>query len=144
MIKSLALRFSENFAPEDGTISEHQKLIDVNGYVYYGKMGSAVSEKNINLILSQEAPKILLIHSCGIKRYWAYIDKISREQPMKNEFPDYYHDIADKFKTWFRIIRIEEVPKNIMARCKVTSSGAILGEASKHSMSPYFVIDCEE
>ena len=143
-MKSLALRFSENFAPKDGTIAEHQKLIDKNGYVYYGKMGSSVSERNIRLILSQETPKILLIHSGGIKRYWAYIDKVVKEQPKKNELPDYYYDIADKFKTWFRIVRIEEAPRNVMSLCKVVSSGAILGEASKHSMSPYFIIDCED
>lgn len=143
-MKSLALRFSENFAPEDGTIAEHQKVLDKIGYVYYGKMGNSVSEKNINLILSQEVPKILLIHSGGIKRYWAYIDKIIKEQPQKTEFPEYYHGISDKFKIWFRVIKFEEALKNIMGLCKVVSSGAVLGEASKHSMSPYFLIDCEE
>ena len=143
-MKSLALRFSENFSPEDGTIKEHQKIIDKIGYVYYGKMGSSVSDKNIELVLSQDVPKILLIHSGGSKRYWAFIDRISKEQPNKDEFPEYYQDISDKFKTWFRIIRFEEAPKNIMSICKVSSSGAVLGEASKHSMSPYFVIDCEE
>lgn len=28
-----------------------------------------------------------------------------------------------------------------MSKCKVASSGATLGEASKHSMSPYFIIE---
>lgn len=143
-MKSLALRFSENFSPEAGTIAEHQKIIDKLGYVYYGKMGSSVSDKNINLILSQEKPKILLIHSGGIKRYWAYIDKIIKDKPDFSEFPQYYHESSDNFKTWFRVVEFEEAPKNIMSMCKVVSSGAILGEASKHSMSPYFIIDCEE
>lgn len=144
MMKSLALRFSENFAPKDGTIKEHQKIIDEKGYVFYGKMGSSVSEKNIGLILSQEEPRILLIHSGGPKRYWAFIDRIQKQTPQLEDFPAYYHEIADKFNTWFRIIRIEEAPKDIMGKCRVASSGSILGEASKHSMSPYFVIDCEE
>lgn len=143
-MKSIALRFSENFSSKDGTIKEHQKIIDKNGYVYYGKMGSAVSAKNKALVLAEEQPKILLIHSGGLKRYWAYIDNITNETPSYDEFPDYYHDIKDKFRTWFRIIKFEQAPSNILSLCKVASSGAILGEASKHSMSPYFVIDCEE
>ena len=143
-MRSIALRFSENFAPTGGTIAEHQKLIDKNGYAFYGKMGSAVSKKNIDLVLSEESPKILLIHSGGTKRYWAYIDKIIDEKPALEGFPQYYHDISDKFKTWFRIIHFEDAPRNVLALCRVTSSGAILSEASKYSMSPYFVIDCEE
>lgn len=143
-MKSIALRFSENFSPEDGTIAEHQKIIDKKGYAFYGKMGSSVSKKNRKLVLAEEQPKILLIHSGGIKRYWAYIDKISDDRPALDEFPEYYHDIADKFKTWFRVVRFEEAPRNILGLCTVASSGTTLSEASRHSMSPYFVIDCED
>ncbi len=141
-MKSVALRFFEKFAPECGTIAEHQKMIDANGYVYYGKMGSPVSEKNIKMLTEQEELKILLIHSGGIERYWAYVDKITKCRPEYHEFPAYYHDIADKFTTWFRVTKIEEAPKNIMSQCRVASSGAVLSEASKHSMSPYFIIEC--
>lgn len=143
-MKSIALRFSENFSPEDGTIAEHQKIIDKKGYVFYGKMGSLVSAKNRELILAEENPKILLIHSGGVRRYWAYIDKISDERPLFDEFPEYYHGIADKFKTWFRVSLFEDAPRNVLALCTVSSSGTTLSEASRHSMSPYFVIDCED
>ena len=143
-MKSIALRFSENFAPQEGTIAEHQKIINSQGYVFYGKMGSAVSKKNQELILMEANPKILLIHSGGQKRYWAHIDKIANETPDYKDFPAYYHNISDKFKTWFRVIKFAEAPKNILSLCIVASSGAVLSEASKHSMSPYFVIDCEE
>ena len=47
-------------------------------------------------------------------------------------------------KTWFRITKIEDAPSNIMANCVVSSSGALLTEASKHSMSPYFKIEVKE
>ena len=140
-MKGVALRFFEKFAPEDGTIKEHKKLIEKNGYVYYGKMGNPVSDKNIKILMEQESVQLLLIHSGKTDRYWAHVDKITKEQPSFEEFPEYYHDIVDKFKTWFRIISIEEAPKNIMALCKVASSGTTLGEASKHSMSPYFIIE---
>lgn len=143
-MKSIALRFSENFSPETGTIAEHQKIIDKKGYVYYGKMGSSVSHKNKELVLGEDTPKILLIHSGGIKRYWAYIEAIINERPDFDDFPEYYHEKSENFKTWFKVTKFEEAPRNIMSLCKVASSGATLGEASKHSMSPYFVIDCED
>ena len=44
---SIALRFTEKIAPEVGTIKAHQELIDINGYVWYGKMGNCVSDANI-------------------------------------------------------------------------------------------------
>ena len=138
------MRFSENFAPAIGTIAEHQILLAKNGYVYYGKMGSAISKKNKELILAEDHPRILLIHSGGTKRYWAYISEITSSRPKANEFPSYYYAKADLFKTWFRITKIEEAPGNIMSTCIVASSGSSLTEASRYSMSPYFVIDCEE
>lgn len=140
-MKGVALRFFEKFAPETGTIAEHQKLIDKNGYVYYGKMGTPISDKNIKMLIKQDEVKILLIHSGKTDRYWAYVDKIIKIKPDFSEFPEYYHDISDNFKTWFKVVRIEEAPKNVMSQCKVVSSGATLGEASKHSMSPYFIIE---
>ncbi len=142
-MKSIALRFSENFSSGDGTILEHQKILIQKGYVFYGKMGSPVSKKNRDLVLAEKNPKILLIHSGGAKRYWAYIDEIVDERPSYDVFPEYYHGISEKFKTWFRILRFEEAPRNVLSVCTVVSSGAMLSDASKHSMSPYFLIETE-
>lgn len=140
-MKGVALRFFEKFAPEDGTIAEHQKIIDKLGYVYYGKMGNPVSDNNIQMLTEQDEIRLLLIHSGKADRYWATVEIIIKEQPGYHEFPSYYHDIAENFKTWFKIVKIEEAPKDVMSKCKVASSGATLGEASKHSMSPYFIIE---
>lgn len=52
-MKSIALRFSEKFAPPEGTIAAHQALIDEKGYVWYGKLGSALSAKTVALIIEQ-------------------------------------------------------------------------------------------
>lgn len=140
-MKGVALRFFEKFAPDDGTIAEHQKVIDRLGYVYYGKMGNPVSDKNIHMLAEQGEIKLLLIHSGKTDRYWATVEEIVKVRPSFDEFPSYYHDISDKFKTWFKIVKIEEAPKDVMGKCKVASSGITLGEASKHSMSPYFIIE---
>ena len=141
---SIALRYAEKFAPNEGTIQAHQDLIDKNGFVWYGKMGNSVSDANISKVMSQKNPRILLIHSGGQDRYWAYISAIKKEQPVNEEFPEYYRNIADKFKTWFRITGFEKAERGVMSKCIVSSSRAILSDASRQSMSPYFLIEFDE
>jgi hypothetical protein len=143
-MKTIALRFADNFAPEEGTIAAHNELIVKYGYVWYGKLGSSVSLKVINEILKNTDPKILLIHSGKFGRYWAYIEKIQHETPDKDMIPEYYRNNACKFKTWFKVVRFENAPNNVLKICKVASSQRTLSEVSKSSMSPYFIIDVEE
>ena len=143
-MRTIALRFSNNFAPESGTIAEHQKLIDELGYVWYGKLGSKVSLSVISQILDNQKPRVLLIHSGATRRYWAYIDAIQKDTPDPAAIPEYYRDNAHLFKTWFHVIRIEDAAKDVLSKCTVVSSGASLSQASRHSMSPYFIIDYAE
>lgn len=140
-MKTIALRFGEHFAPECGTIVAHQEIIDKMGYVWYGKMGAAVSTKMANEIMENESPMILLIRSGKTERYWAKIEKIQYDVPERDGIPEYYRDTAPTFKTWFKIVEFEIAPKDIMSQCFVASSGNSLGDVSKHSMSPYFIID---
>lgn len=142
-MRTIALRFGENIAPPEGTIVVHQNIIDVNGYVWYGKFGSPVSEKMSLVILENDNPRILLIQSGKNKRYWAYVENIQRKKPVDGLYPLYYAQAMDRFKTWFKVIKIEEAPSDIMSQCRVASSGASLAHASRSSMSPYFIIDTE-
>lgn len=139
-MKTIALRFSNKFAPECGTIEAYYELIQKNGYVWYGKLGNKSAASVIPEILGNEEPRILLKHSGATYRYWAYIDKIQHEIPELEDIPEYYRDEADKFKTWFRVIRFADAPRDIMSKCIVASFGQELGIASEHSMSPYFKI----
>lgn len=50
-MKSIALRFSEKFAPSEGTIAAHNTLIDDIGHVWYVKLGSALSDKTVGLLM---------------------------------------------------------------------------------------------
>ena len=139
-MRTIALRFSNKFAPACGTIEAHNELIREKGYVWYGKLGNKIAAGVFGKILENDKPRILLIHSGATNRYWAHVDKIQHDIPERNDIPAYYRDEADKFKTWFRVIRFEDAPRDIMSRCTVASSGQELGIASKHSMSPYFKI----
>ena len=143
-MKSIALRFSENFSPECGTIDAHNQVIEKLGYVWYGKMGSKISQPVAEALLAYENPKILLIRSGKIERYWAYIDKISFDTPDIRGIPSYYRDKAKDFGCWFRVKRFERAPRDVLGRCYVQSSKKPLAEASKYSMSPYFIIETND
>lgn len=143
-MKTIALRFSNNFAPECGTIAAHQEIITRNGYVWYGKLGTPVSNITQKDILINEHPRILLIHSGGPDRYWAYVEAIQRDVPGCEGIPSYYQMMREKFHTWFKVIRFEKAPVDIMSHCFVASSGATLSNASRHSVSPYFIINCND
>ena len=140
-MRTISLRYTDRFAPQNGTIQEHQRILDEKGYVWYGKMGSPISEKVAEMILKNDVPRFLLIHSGYTERYWMHIDDISRERPADNDFPQYYHKMGDNFRTWFRVVKIEAADRDVIGKCKVASSGASLSEVSRHSMSPYFIID---
>ena len=140
-MKTVALRFSDNFAPAQGTIQAHEDIIDEKGYVWYGKLGLPLSAKAVNYILESKDPMILLIHSGKTARYWAHVVEISRDIPEIEAIPAYYRNKADQFNSWFKITRFDNAPKDVLSKCYVISSGAMLGEVSRHSMSPYFIIE---
>ena len=142
-MKTVALRFADNFAPDSGTIAEHKIILKEFGYVWYGKLGTPISKIIAQQILNNKEKRILLIHSGSVRRYWAYVDMIQRDIPDKNAIPKYYRNMAESFNTWFPITKIEDAPKDILSRCIVASSGSTLSQASKHSMSPYFIIETE-
>lgn len=140
-MRTIALRFSDQFAPFSGTIEEHMKVIKREGFAWYGKLGAPVSDRICDDLLKNKNPRILLIQSGKAKRYWAYIDTISKQTPSLEGIPEYYRDRAAEFHTWFRVRSICAAEKNVMAQCVVESSGTTLSLASKSSMSPYFIID---
>ena len=143
-MKTIALRFADRFASEEGTIKAHKRVIDIYGFVWYGKMGNVVSKSILKEISANENAKILLIHSGKIDSYWAYIDTAQQELPEKQYIPEYYRNNAANFKSWFRVTRFESAPSDILSQCIVPSSGNTLSYTSKHSMSPYYIIDYVE
>lgn len=143
-MRTIALRFAENFAPEGGTIAAHQEVIDREGSVWYGKFGSPISMKVAEAIVKDDDPRILLVRSGSSERWWAHLDKVQRERPEEKLIPSYYDRVGDKFSCWFHINRFERASKDIMSRCIVASSGKLLSNASRHSMSPYFIIEYKE
>lgn len=141
-MKTIALRFADSYAPKEGTIKLHQEIINTNGYVWYGKFGNTLSQKNIDLLMSQPDRRILLIKSGFPERYWAYFEEIKKEKPQDVEnIPEYYRENTDKIRCWFKIKKIDKAENNVMSKFIISSSKMPLSEASKHSLNPYFIIE---
>ena len=143
-INAIALRYSEKFAPSEGTIQAHLNVIEKHGFVWYGKMGKIIGDKAINSLLKNGKPRILLIDSGKTQRYWAVVSDVRKEIPQDGIYPDYYKKDIDNFTIWFKVTEIQPAPSDILSRCTVASSGAILSLASKRSMSSFFMINVEE
>ena len=142
-MRTVSLRFTDKFAPDGGTILAHESIIKTNGWCWYGKLGLPLSDKVIAQVLDNKSPQILLIHSGQADRYWMHITDIKKEMPDKEMIPAYYRDMSG-FNTFFKATSFEPAEKNVISKCTVASSGVRLGEASIHSMSPYFIIDYNE
>ena len=140
-MKTIALRFGETFSPTCGTLAAHQQIIDAIGFVWYGKLGTPISNRIIAEMKKHDDPQFLLIRSGKVERYWVHFSEVSNIKPSETEYPSYYGDIAERMKTWFKVTEFEPAPKDVMSFCYVISSGHPLSMVSKHSMSPYFIID---
>lgn len=139
MVYSIALRFADNFAPDGGTIGVHRAVLEERGSVWHGKFGTAFSQAKADLVLGQEDPRILLIHSGKSDRWWAHIDAISKIAP-DGGYPAYYGGDLSKFHCWFHVTKVEPAERGVMSEWVVPSSGRPLSSASRHSMSPYFFL----
>ena len=140
-MRTIALRFADHFAPPEGTINAHEKIIQEKGLVWFGKIGVGLSEKTKEMILKNLSPRILLVHSGRTDRYWAFITRIQKEKPPEQFIPKYYADKYDKVGAWFCMTSIQKASSNVVKRCKLVSSGATLTEASRKNMNPLYIID---
>lgn len=141
-MRTIALRFSDNFAPKTGTIEEHRKVISKKGYVWYGKLGNKISPKIFKEILAKGPVKVLFIKASSPERYWMTLEEVSYEK--QDIHPDYYGQEAVHMNTWLKITNIEPADPNILERCIIPSTGNKLSDIYKRSMGSYFNIEVNE
>ena len=57
-MNSIALRFGETFAPKEGTVQAHQKMLEKHGFVWYGKLGGPISTAVAKELMKQDDPNL--------------------------------------------------------------------------------------
>jgi hypothetical protein len=140
-MRTIALRFSDSFAPKSGTIAEHKKIINKRGFVWYGKLGNKISPKIFASILANGPVRILMIKTGSTERYWATLEEVSYEK--QDIHPDYYEQEAAQMNTWLKISKFETADDDILEKCIIPSTGNKLSEIYKKSMGSYFNIDVD-
>ena len=138
-MKTIALRFSDNFAPKDGTMAEHQKIISTNGYVWYGKLGNKISPKVMHEILKNGPVQIVFIKSGSSDRFLADLIDVSYERQTVH--PAYYGNDATFMKTWLKLSNIQKVDNDILDNCSIASTGKKINDILKKTMGSYFIIN---
>lgn len=140
-MKTICLRFSDAFAPSEGTVFLHQRVIEKHGFVWFGKKGKRILPEKFETILKNGPTKIVLIKTGGSERYLATLEDYSY-RPQK-EIPAYYKDQEYSFETWLKLSKIELAPVDILQKCIIPVSGKTVESILKKTIGSYFYVELD-
>lgn len=145
----LALRYSDDSAPEGGTVEAHQRVMKAEGYVWLGKRGKPIASSrvaemskeieargSIEVILARRTKWHVVMHAAEITAVAAALpaDELSR-------VPAYYRAKAGAVGTWFRVVDFRKIQRDESAVLVVASSGKPLFSAVRNSMCTNFWVN---
>lgn len=146
----LLVRFSDNLFAVGDAIAKHQEVVQKNGSVWFGKLGTPISHKAIETIHSQIENKVLsyLYLVKGNRRkstfYKSVIITLTDHFPKKEKdiIPPYYFEkkIARQMKSWIKITDIEPLEPSEVKLLKVKSSVLNLEETLFRSSAGLFYV----
>ena len=140
-MKTIAIRFSDYFAPECGTIFSHEDIIKQCGYVWFGKIGhTKMSKRVINEILANGPVNILMIKTQSKTHYLAKVEAILEKCPELNRVPQYYAQKHRDCSNWFKITVFTPIAEEELKKFFTTSGNSIF-DIYKKSMGSYFVVE---
>lgn len=140
-MKTIVLRFSDSFAPKDGTLAEHLKMIKENGFVWWGKRGPRISQKVIKDTITDGNGKVLLVRGGTKEKYWATVTEISDGCPQRSMVPEYYRDEITFYGSFLRIVKIERAEENVLEHLFVRTTGAKMSDIINKAMASYFIVE---
>jgi len=145
----LLLRFSDNIY-KGGTIAAHQEVIDQYGAVWFGKMGSTVSQVHIDKLnqqVEENIPTYVYLVKGNRRKSTYYISTLllaSKTLPDDEArlVPRYYADlnISKYVKFWVKLGDFGILEAAELNKMKVASSVLPIGETLYKSSSGHFII----
>lgn len=149
-ILHLVVRFSDNLFSVGDVVEKHNIVASKNGYVWFGKFGSTISEKRIEMLHGQIAKKIptyiYLVKGNRKKStfYRSDLLEITKQLPKSEEkkFPEYYieNKLKQHIQTWFKISQIIQVEDSALSKLKAIGSVYPIQESLVRSSSGYFLV----
>ena len=140
-MKTIVLRFSDSFAPKDGTLAEHERIIREKGYVWWGKRGPKISHSVINSIMKDNKCKVILVRGGTKEKYWATVEEISDGCPQKSYVPEYYRSDVVFYGSFLKITKIERAEENVLDNCFVCTTGKKMSDIINKAMASYFIVE---
>lgn len=146
----LLVRFSDNLFDVGDAIAKHQEVIDQQGNVWFGKLGTQIAQKAIDAINTQIEKKIpiFLYLVKGNRRkstfYKSRIIMASSVFPKKEKesIPVYYFEkkIVKQMKSWIKISDIELLTDDEIKSLRVKSSVLDIEETLFRSSAGLFYV----
>jgi len=146
----LVVRFADALFDGIDTIGEHQSVVDVEGAVWFGKLGRPLAKHKIDLLNEQIDSRTLtylyLVQRKGRAHSWTRgtLARVARILPTSDRslVPRYYgaQGITKSIAIWFKITRFRKPRKTERQALHVVSSGRSVSEALWGSMAPLFLV----
>lgn len=146
----MLVRFSDNLLKSMDTIDAHTQVIENHGAVWFGKMGSPVSEaklEELNQQVKDEIPTFIYLIKGNRRKSTAYRGRLifalrSLPQKEKSMMPEYYLivDIIRHIKTWFKLSEIQPIDMAELNRLRVIGSVLPIQETLVKSSTGHFFV----
>jgi hypothetical protein len=146
----LLVRFSDTLFDVGNVVDRHLEVIEKQGLVWFGKLGSPVSQFHLDKLSDQVKegiPTFLFLVKGNRKKQTYYKCNFLSAQKtfpedQKDSIPPYYFELGfiERMKCWIKINIIEEVSSAEMKNWHVTSSINALDESLFRSSSGHFII----
>ena len=149
----LLLRFSDTLLKTGDTIDEHNQVVESEGSVWFGKMGSTVSQSQID-VLNGQVQDAIPTYVCLVKgnrrKSAAFRGRLvlaSKTLPKgeENRVPSYYTDLSIPryVKFWVKLTKIVPIDSADLNMMQVASSVLPIRETLFRSSSGHFFL-CED
>lgn len=146
----LLLRFSDSLLKEADTIENHKEVIQRAGAVWFGKMGSPISQHYMDILndqIEKGIPTFVFLVKGNRRESTAYRGTLlfaSKLLPTSESHlvPAYYSDldIPKYVGSWVKLTEIIPFDFSELANMQVASSVLTLGETLVKSSSGHFYI----
>jgi hypothetical protein len=146
----LVVRFSDNLFSIGDVISKHNEVVEKQGYVWFGKIGSTLSSTRIDSLNNQireDVPTYIYLVKGNRRKstiYRASLLSVSKELPKGElrKVPSYYSTkgLRQYMNAWMRIAEISEVEPSSMKNLKAISSIFPIQETLARSSSGHFLV----
>jgi hypothetical protein len=146
----LVVRFSDNLFGVGDVVAKHNAIVEKRGYVWFGKIGTTISNSRMNDLNSQiknGMPTYLYLVKGNRKKsafYRAHLLLITRELPRgeSKAIPPYYSTKAlrQHMNAWMQVSQIVPADPSSMKNLQAISSVFPIQETLVRSSSGYFLV----